>query len=346
MREITYEKAINEAMIQEMERDPSVFVYGIGVDDHKRIFGTTNELVERFGKERCMDTPIAEDSMTGMGIGAAINGLRPIHIHIRVDFLLLAMNQLANIASSYCYSTNGKRGVPLVIRAIVGRGWGQGFQHSKTCHSLFSHIPGIKVILPTTPYDVKGMLISAIRDNNPVVVIEHRWLYWQKGEVPKEPYTLDIGKARVIKEGTDITLIATSWLNVEALKAAEILEKHGVSVEIVDVRSLAPLDTYTIVSSVSKTGRCIIADNDWVLYGAGAEIAATVYKYTFGVLQSPIQRIGFAHTPCPTARHLENEFYPNAVNIIHAIESEFGLDPIDLSGEEFYSHENRFKGPF
>jgi len=338
--------AINEAMLQEMERDPSVFVYGIGVSDHKEIFGTTTGLVEKFGSERCFDTPIAEDSMTGLGLGAAINGLRPIHIHIRVDFLVLAMNQLVNMISSYCYSTNGKRGVPIVIRAIVGRGWGQGFQHSKTVHSFFAHSPGIKVVLPTTAYDAKGLLITAIRDDNPVIVIEHRWLYWQEGNVPEESYTIDIGKGRIIRKGTDITIVATSWLNVEALKAAEILSKNGIDVEIVDVRSLVPLDEELIVESVQKTKQCIVADNDWVPYGAGAEIAAIISEKCFGTLKSPIKRIGFAHTPCPTARHLENEFYPNAITIIRAIEEKLDITPIDLSGEDFYSHENKFRGPF
>ena len=346
MRMITYCEALNEAMIQEMERDPNVFVYGIGAPDHKKIFGSTANILEKFGPKRCFDTPIAEDSMTGMALGAAINGLRPIHVHIRVDFLVLAMNQLANVVSSYCYGVGGKTGAPLVIRAIVGRGWGQGFQHSKSMHATFAHIPGLKVVLPTTPYDAKGMLISAIRDDNPIIFIEHRWLYWQTGEVPEEPYTVPIGPPNVVREGKDITIVTTSWMNVEAMKAAGILARRGVDVEIVDVRTIAPLEDDLIVESVLKTGNCIIADNDWIPYGAGSEIAAIIAEKCFGALKAPIKRIGFAHTPCPTARHLENEFYPNAITIIRAIEEKLGLKPTDLSGEEFYSHENRFKGPF
>ena len=346
MREITYMEAIREATTLEMERDSNVFVYGIGVDDHKEIFGTTAGLVKRFGADRCMDTPIAEEAMTGLGLGAAINGLRPIHIHIRVDFMLLAMNQIANMISSYCYGTGGKRGVPLVIRAIVGRGWGQGFQHSKTMHSTFAHIPGLKVIMPTTAYDAKGMLISAIRENNPVIIIEHRWLYWQLGDVPEESYTVPLDTGRIIRSGTDLTVVATSWLNVEALKAAEILSKYGVELEIIDVRTLSPLDVYLMANSIAKTGHCIVADNDWLPYGVSAEIAAEVNEFCFGYLKSPIKRIGFSFTPCPTARNLENEFYPNAINIIRAVESKLGLPPVNLDGEEFYSHENRFKGPF
>ena len=208
MRKISYCEALNEAMYQEMERDPSVFVYGIGVPDHKKIFGSTAGLVEKFGIERCFDTPLSEDAMTGFGLGAAINGMRPIHVHIRVDFLLLAMNQLANMVSAYRYTSGGTLKVPLVIRAIIGRGWGQGSQHSKSMYSVFAHIPGLKVVLPTTPADSKGLLISSIRDNDPVIVIEHRWLYWQKGDVPAEPFTIPIGEANVIREGKDITIVA------------------------------------------------------------------------------------------------------------------------------------------
>lgn len=346
MRKISYCEALNEAMFQEMERDPTVFVYGLGVPDHKRIFGSTAGLLEKFGSERCFDTPLSEDAMTGFGLGAAINGMRPIHIHIRVDFLLLAMNQLANMVSSYNYTSAGKMKVPLVIRAIVGRGWGQGIQHSKSMYSVFAHIPGLKVILPTTPRDAKGLLISAIRDDNPVIFIEHRWLYWQENEVPKEPYTIPLGDANVLREGEDITVVATSWMNVEALKAAEILSKRGISIEIVDPRTIAPFNEKLIIKSVEKTGRCIVADNDWLNCGFSAEVAARVSEKCFGILKSPIYRIGFAPTPCPTVRHLENEFYPNAVNITRAIEKMLGLDSIDLSKEEFYSHEKRFKGPF
>lgn len=346
MRMITYCDALNEAMIQEMKRDPSVFVYGIGVPDHKKIFGSTADLLEQFGPERCFDTPIAEDSMTGLGLGAAINGLRPIHIHIRVDFLLLAMNQLANLVSSFCYGIGGKAGVPLVIRAIVGRGWGQGYQHSKSMHATFAHIPGLKVICPTTPEDAKGMMISAIRDNNPVLIFEHRWLYWQTGSVSEESFEIPIGKGNVVRRGKDITIVATSWMNVEALQAAEILSRNAVDVEIIDPRTIAPLDEDIIVESVNKTGNCIVADNDWVYCGFSAEVAAMVSDRCFGNLRTPVKRIGFAHTPCPTARHLENQFYPNAKTIVREVERTLKIDRIDLSNEMFYSHENRFKGPF
>lgn len=345
-RKITYCRALNEAMFQEMEKDPNIFVYGIGVPDHKKVFGSTTGLAEKFGKERCFDTPLCEDSMTGFGLGAALNGLRPIHIHTRVDFLLLAMNQLINMVSCYRYSTGGKVKVPLVIRAIIGRGWGQGFQHSKSIYSVFAHIPGLKVVLPTTPRDAKGLLISAIRDDNPVIFIEHRWLYWQEGEVPKKPFTIPLGKANILRKGKDITIVATSWMNVEALKAAEILERRGISIEIVDPRTIFPLDNETITRSVRKTRRCIVIDNDWLYCGFSAEVAARVSEKCFNKLKYPVQRIGFAPTPCPTARHLENEFYPSTAKIVRTVEKVLKLSPTNLSKEKFYSHEHHFKGPF
>ena len=229
---ITYCDAINEAIMHEMERDPSVFIYGIGVPDHKKIFGSTKNILEKFGPNRCLDTPISEDAMTGVGLGAAINGLRPIHVHIRVEFLLLAMNQIANMISSFNYGYNVP--VPIVIRAIIGRGWGQGFQHSKSMHSTFAHIPGLKVICPTTPRDAKGMMLAAIQDNNPVLIFEHRWLYWQTGEVPVEDIPTQIGIGHIVREGKHVTVVATSWMNVEALVAANILKEKGIEIEIID----------------------------------------------------------------------------------------------------------------
>jgi pyruvate dehydrogenase E1 component beta subunit len=346
VRQLTYCEAINEALIQEMERDPTVFVYGIGVPDHKRVFGATNDLVEQFGADRCYDTPLSEDAMTGFGIGAAINGLRPVHVHIRVDFALLAMNQIVNMAASHRYITG--QSVPLVIRMIVGRGWGQGCHHSKSLHSFFAHVPGLKVVLPSRPYDAKGLLIAAIRDKDPVIVIEHRWLYWATGNVPEAPYIVPLGTANVIRTGKDLTIVATSWMCAEALHAADILERHhGMSVEVVDVRSLSPLDMETIRRSVEKTGLCVVADNDWLPYGAGAEVSARINEVCFSLLRRPVGRVGFAWSPCPTARHLENAFYPSAKTIVRCAEQTCIVEtPADLSGVEFYAHERRFKGPF
>ena len=346
MRKISYCEALREAIDQEMERDPSVFIYGIGVPDHKKIFGTTAGLLEKYGSQRCFDTPIAEESMTGFALGAAIKGMRPIHVHIRVDFLLLAMNQLVNMISTHSFANVGRVKVPIVIRAVIGRGWGQGYQHSKSLFSYFTHIPGLKVIAPTTAYDAKGLLAAAIRDNSPVVFLEHRWLYWAEDEVPEKPYEIPIGEGKVMRKGKDLTMIATSWMNVEALHAARILAEYGVDVEVIDPRTLYPLDEKLLIDSVKKTGRCIVADYDWVPSGYSAEIAAVLSEACFGSLKQPIRRIGFTHTPCPTARHLENAFYPNAATLVQAVEEMLGLSPIDLSRENFYSHEMRFKGPF
>ena len=320
MREISYCEALKEATAQEMERDSGVFVYGIGVPSHAKIFGSTDGLVEKFGPERCFDTPLCEETMTGFGLGAAVNGMRPIHIHIRVDFLLLAMNQLVNMVSNFAYSTGGKVKVPLVIRAVVGRGWGQGCQHSKSLHSYFAHIPGLKVVLPTTPRDAKGLLTAAIRDDNPVICIEHRWLYWAKADVPPEPFAIPIGEANILR--------------------------HGIEVEVIDPRTIAPFNDTMIVESVTRTGHCIVADNDWVDCGFSAEVAARVSEKCFGKLKSPVTRIGFAFAPCPTVRVLENEFYPNAATIVRAVEKKLGLPALDLSDDDFYSHERRFTGPF
>lgn len=345
-KRITYEEAIALSLAQEMERDPSVFVYGLDVTDHKKIFGSTKGL-EKFPEKRFFGTPLSEDAMTGVGLGAALNGLRPVHVHIRVDFLLLAMNQLANMIAPAHFGSGGKLKVPLVIRAVIGRGWGQAFQHSKSLQSIFAHIPGLVVVMPSNAYDVKGLLASAIRSDNPVIFLEHRWLYWLEGKVPVKPYTIPFGKAKVVRKGKDVTVVATSWMNVEAYKAAEILEKkQGVEVEIIDPRTIYPLDEAAIARSVQKTGHLIVADYDWEFCGFSAEVAAMISEKCFGILKSPVTRIAFPHTQCATTRPLENEFYPNAVDIIRAIEKKLKLKSTNLKGEEFYSWENRFKGPF
>ena len=346
MRSISYSKALNEALHQEMQLDTSVFTYGIGVPDYKHFFDTTSGLVETFGADRCFDTPICEDAMTGFGLGAAINGLRPVHTHMRVDFMLLAMNQLANMVSSFSYGSGGTLKVPLVIRAVIGRSWGQSYQHSKTMQSVFAHIPGLKVIMPTTPKDAKGLLASAIRDDNPVISIEHRLLYYAEGDVPEAEFTIPIGESNVVRYGSDITVVATSWMVVEALHAAELLDSRGVSVEIVDPRTISPFEAKTIIESVEKTNHCIVADNDWVNCGFSAEVAATVSEHCFGALKSPVERIGFEFTPCPCTKPLENIFYPNAQTIVRSVERKLDLQPMDLSEVSFYDHQNKFKGPF
>lgn len=342
---MTFRDAVNRAMVKEMELDPKVFVFGLDVPDHKRIFGSTRGLVEQFGKERCFGTPLSEDAMTGVALGAAISGLRPIHVHIRVDFMMLAMNQIVNMISNLRYMSGGKLSVPLVIRGVIGRGWGQSAQHSKSLHSMFAHIPGLKVVMPTSPQDAYSLLRSAVRDDNPVIFLEHRWLYDIEGEVDEDK-SVPLGKSVLHKQGKDITIVSTSWMSVEAMKAAEVLEKRGIQLEVIDVRSVAPLDEETIINSVQKTKQCIVADYDWAFCGFSAELAALISHRCFGYLKKPVERLGFAHVPCPTTRPLENLYYPSAVQIIRTAEKMLDLSPTDLSGESFYSYENKFKGPF
>ncbi len=345
---ISYREAINTAIAQEMRHDQNVFVYGLDVSDHKRIFGSTKGLVEEFGASRCFGTPLSEDAMTGLGVGAAISGLRPIFIHIRADFMYLCLNQIANIISSYRYLSGGKIKIPLVIRAVMGRGWGQGAQHSKSIHSILAHLPGIKVVMPTRPTDAKGLMISAIRDDNPVVVLEHRWLYDTVGDVPTDDnFQIPIGEPNVLRSGKDLTIVATSWMNIDALKAAEILEKkQSLDIEIIDPRTISPLNYDIIYQSVKKTGHLIVADYDWLNCSFSAEVAARVSEQCFTDLKSPVTRLGFAFTPTPTTRSLEDCFYPNAITIIKTVEKKLKLSATDLSDETFYTYENKFKGPF
>jgi pyruvate dehydrogenase E1 component beta subunit len=283
--------------------------------------------------------------MTGVALGAALAGLRPVHVHIRVDFMLLAMNQIANMMSTLRYMSGGRLRIPLVIRALIGRGWGQSAQHSKSLHSVFGHLPGLKVVLPTTPQDAYSLLRAAIRDDNPVMFLEHRWLYDVEGEVD-ETERIPLGLPAVRRRGDDLTVACTSWMNVEAMKAAEVLAKRGVELEVVDVRTVAPLGEDPIIESVRKTGRCIVADYDWTFCGFSAELAALISAKCFDALKHPVERLGFAHVPCPTTRPLENLFYPSAVGIIRTAERMLGLEETDVSRESFYSYEQKFRGPF
>lgn len=342
---MTYREALAFGMAKEMDADPNVFVFGLDVPDHKRIFGSTKGLVEKFGERRCFGTPLSEDAMTGVAIGAALSGLRPVHVHIRADFLLLGMNQIANVMSTLRYTSGGALKVPLVVRAIIGRGWGQGAQHSKSLHGVFAHFPGIKVVLPTTPQDAYGILRGAIRDDNPVIILEHRWLYDIEGDVD-ENVGIALPGPNILRRGDAVTVVCTSWMNIEALKAAEVLAKRGIELEVIDVRTVTPLDERLIVESVNRTHRCIVADYDWLFCGFAAELAARLGHDCFATLRHPVERIGFAPVPCPTTRPLENLFYPSAVNIIRTVERMLSLPPADLSDETFYSYEQRFKGPF
>lgn len=317
-RQLKYSQALDEGLCQAMDWDPMVFVMGVGVDDPKGIFGTTLGAFKRFGARRVFDTPLSENALTGIAIGAALDGMRPVLVHARNDFLLLTMDQLVNHAAKWRYMSGGKLTVPLTVRAIIGRGWGQAAQHSQSLQALFMHVPGLKVVMPSSPHDAKGLLIAAIEDEAPVIVLEHRWLYDQVGPVPEEHYRVPIGQATVVREGTDVTIVAISHMVVEARKAAEALRTEGIEAEVIDLRTLAPLDKGTVLSSVRKTGRLVVADHAWRTCGAAAEIIAIAAEEALDALKAPARRITLPETPTPCAATLEKAYYPGAAEITGA----------------------------
>jgi len=346
-REISYIDAVREATDQEMARDQSVVLYGLGVDDPKAIQGTTRGLAEKYGPERVFDTPLSEDAMTGVGVGMAWAGLRPIHVHIRMDFILLAANQLINMAAKSFYMFGGKLNVPLVIRAMIGKSWGQGPQHSQSLYSLFMHVPGIKIVAPTTPHDAKGCLISAVRDDNPVLYVEHRMLHFQQGPAPENEYEVPPGRARITAEGGDITLVGISFMQLECLRARFELEQVGIHAEVIDPVWLAPLDVETIIDSVRKTKRLLVVDNGWTNCGAGTTIVAAVAERLSGRTEFSVKCIGFAPTPCPTTPVLEDVFYPNPSSIAAAAYEIVRPDAAKWAPARRQYPENLlFKGPF
>ncbi|MGI9500146.1 MAG: alpha-ketoacid dehydrogenase subunit beta [Geminicoccaceae bacterium] len=310
-----YVDALCEAVEQEMEADPKVFLFGLDVDDHKAIQGSTRGLLDRFGPERVFGTPLSEDAMTGVAIGAAMAGMRPIHVHIRMDFLMLCMNQLINVAAKAHYMYGGAVQVPLVVRAMIGKSWGQGAQHSQGLHAMFMHVPGLKVVAPSNAHDAKGCLIAAIRDPNPVIFVEHRLLYDTMAETPEEAYEVPFGRARVVRQGDAITLVGISHMVDECLRAHRLLEDVDISAEIIDPISLSPLDMETILRSARRTGRLLIADSAWTSCGASAEIIARAVEQNVPIRAG---RLGFAPTTCPTSPPLEQAFYPNACSIAAA----------------------------
>jgi len=321
MREIKYSQAISEAHIQSMEKDESVFIMGVGVDDPKGIFGSTLEAFKRFGSKRVFDTPMSENTLTGIGVGAAICGMRPVLVHARNDFLLLTMDQIVNHAAKWKYMSGGKLGVPFLIRAIIGRGWGQAAQHSQSLQALFAHIPGLQVIMPSVPYDVKGLILGALESDRTTICIEHRWLYDKTGPVPEEHYTIPFGKGTIVKPGKDVTVVAISHMVLEAKTAADECSKQNIDLEIIDPRSLRPLDEELILESVKKTGRLIVADTGWKACGLTAEVAAIAVEKGFKYLKEPVTRIALPDGPTPCSSALETVYYPTAKDIVRAAEN-------------------------
>jgi pyruvate dehydrogenase E1 component beta subunit len=266
-----------------------------------------------------MDMPLAENGMTGVVIGASLNGFRPILTHQRVEFALLSIEQIVDQAAKWFYMNAGQQNVPIVIRLIIGRGWGQGAQHSQSLESWFAHIPGLKVVMPSNAYDAKGLLISSVEDNNPVIFLEHRWLHNTVDYVPNESYRVPIGKAKVVREGKDITIVAHSYMVIESIRCSEVLVSQDISVEVVDLRTIRPLDIDTVLNSVKKTGRLVVADNGWTSFGVSAEIISIVTESIFDELLTAPQRIGMNNSPSPSSRALANNFYPRAINIAEIV---------------------------
>jgi pyruvate dehydrogenase E1 component beta subunit len=319
MRKLTYSLAINEALHQMMSYDKSVFLIGQGVKSPWYVGNTCKGLLEKFGADRVIDTPVSENAITGAAVGASLVGMKPVVLHPRVDFMIYALDPIINEAANWHYMFGGRSSVPVVIWGIINRGGEQAAQHSQALHAMFAHIPGLKVVMPSTPYDAKGLMISAIKDDNPVVYIDDRWLYAIEGEVPEEIYSVPVGKGIISKKGTDVTLVATSYMVVESLKASSLLEKEGISAELIDLRSIKPLDKTLLFESVKKTGKLIIVDAAWKTCGVAAEISALISENIFGYLKSPIIRVTLPDTPAPASRILEEVYYPTTENIAQAI---------------------------
>jgi pyruvate dehydrogenase E1 component beta subunit len=320
MAEMTYRDAINLALKEEMRHDPSVVVLGEDVALYEGSFKVTRGLLSEFGEERVKDTPISENTIIGVAVGAAMGGLRPVAELMTVNFALLAMDQIVNHMTKIHYMFGGQAVVPMTIRMPGGGGSQLGAQHSQSLETFFMHCPGMRVLYPSTPADAKGLLKSAIRDNNPAIFLEHELLYNSKGDVPEDPeYLIPIGKAAVKRPGEQVTIVAYARMTVLALQAAEELAGEGISCEVVDLRSLAPLDDDTILASVRKTGRAVVVEECWRTCGLGAEIASRIFENCFDVLQTPVRRVSGLDVPMPYSRKIEKLCIPRKETIIQAV---------------------------
>lgn len=318
-RILGYAKALNEALDLAMTHDPGVFVLGQGVDDPSAMFGTTRGLQEKFGPSRVFDTPLSEEGMMGVCTGAAMNGLRPVYMHNRPDFILLAFNQLVSHAAKYHYMDNGVTNVPMVVWSAIGRGWGSGAQHSQAIQGLLLGVPGLKIVMPGTPYDAKGLMLSAIADNNPVLIFEHRWLMKKDGAVPEGLYTIPIGKGVYRRRGGDVTVVGASHALELACQAANKLADEGIEAEVIDLRTLKPLDEAIIAESLAKTGRLLVVDTGWEMGGVCAEIGCLAAEKWFHLLKAPVRRIGLPDIPTPAGYTLEQLYYPDTDRIASVI---------------------------
>ncbi len=320
MRPIIYLMALNEALQQEMERDPAVFVTGEDVGQHPPM-GVTLGMLQKFGPHRVVDTPISESAILGLAVGAAAAGLRPVVEIMFIDFLFVAFDQVINQMAKMRYMFGGKAKLPIVVRCPCGGGFQMAAQHSQSLEAMLCHIPGLKVVMPATPYDAKGLLTAAIRDDNPVFCLEHKKCYTMAGDVPQEQYELPLGVAEVKRPGSDVTIVATSYMVHEALQAAEELAGRGIEAEVIDPRTLLPLDMDTILKSVRKTHRVVIAHEAVKFCGVGAEIAAQVAETAFDALEAPPLRVAAPFCPVPFSAPLEEAYLPNAQDIVDAVSS-------------------------
>ena len=349
-RIISFTESINEALTIAMEIDNKVLCYGLGVDDPKHIFETTTGLQEQFGEDRVFDMPTSENAMTGIAIGSALRGYKSIMVHQRLDFFLLAMDQLVNAAAKWNYMFGGQSSIPIVIRLIIGRGWGQGPTHSQSLQSWFSHIPGLKVVMPSSPRDAKGLLLESIFDKNPVLFLEHRWLHNQEEDVPEGDFRVALGKSNLLKKGKDITIVGMSYMNTEAVRAIEFLETLGISCEHMDLRSVNPIDWDSIIVSVKKTKRLLVLDTASKTSSLSAEIIARTSTELFSEMTIAPDRICLPDIPIPASFALTKDLYPTSFDIAKKVCSmlDKNFDPAALIQSEF-PHDvpgDWFKGPF
>ena len=317
-REITYNESILEGLYQKMLDDEKIIVIGEGVPDPKGIFGTTLNLQKRFPK-RVFDSPLSENAVTGICAGLAINGFRPILIHQRVDFSLLSMDQIVNNIAKWQFMFNKRQRMPVIIRMIIGRGWGQGPQHSQSLHNLFASIPGLQVVMPTSPKDVKGMLISALEQNNPTIFIEHRWLQNIKEHVPNKIYRTSLSTAKILKKGKDFTIATTSYMTIEALKAIKALNILGINCELIDIRSVSPIDYKTVINSVKKTKGLVVADIGHSFMNIANELIYNVNETLFDVLETPCKKIALPNYPAATSHLMMKNYYKNSNDLFKYI---------------------------
>jgi len=324
MRKLSFALAINEALHQMMETDPTVFLIGQGVNSPWYVGKTADRLLGRFGEERVIDTPVSENAVTGAAVGAAIAGMRPVVVHPRMDFMLYAFDPIINQAANWFFMNGGKRSVPMVIWGIINRGGEQAAQHGQALQAMFAHVPGLKVVMPATPHDAKGLMVAAIRDENPVLYIDERWLYGEEEPVPEQVYAVPIGEAMVRREGGDLTVAASSYMVKLAMQAAGELAGQGVEAEVLDLRTIKPLDKKRLLASVRKTGRLVVADGGWRSFGVSGEIEAVVVEEAFDALKAAPVRVTLPDVPAPASRSLEEVYYPKVQDIVRAAQRVLG----------------------